>query len=166
MRLTTFPSLLIVIAGFFYALTLQAAESNEPLKIKPADAMAALENYKKAHQGQVIYLDFWASWCVPCRRSFPWMNEMKARFHDKGLTIIAVNLDKQTGQAEKFLEQYPAQFDLLFDPQNTLAKHYQIPGMPSSLLIDRNGQIIKAHSGFFIEKIDTYQAEIEQAIGL
>src|SRR5260221_12049673 len=66
-------------------------------------------------RGQVVYVDFWASWCGPCRRSFPWMNEMQQKYGGKGLAIVAVNVDKKRADAEKFLGQFPANFPVVFD---------------------------------------------------
>jgi len=66
------------------------------------------------YQGKVVILDFWASWCVPCRRSFPWMNEMQNKYGDDGLVIVAVNLDSEVSDAEAFLERYPADFSIYY----------------------------------------------------
>src|SRR5205807_6899132 len=66
-------------------------------------------------RGRVVYVDFWASWCGPCRRSFPWMNEMQRRYGDRGLTIVGVNVDKRRPEADRFLGQVPASFTIVFD---------------------------------------------------
>ena len=74
-----------------------------------------------AYAGKVVIVDFWASWCVPCRRSFPWMNEMVAKYTDQGLVVIAVNLDKEPEAADAFLSEVPADFEIRFDPDASLA---------------------------------------------
>jgi len=99
-------------------------------------------------RGKVVYLDFWASWCDPCRKSFPWMNEMQARYADKDVVIIAVNVDKETAAARKFLAEYPAGFTVAYDPEGSTAAVYQVKGMPSSYLIDRDGNLQASHIGF------------------
>ena len=99
-------------------------------------------------RGKVVYLDYWASWCVPCRQSFPWMNEMHARYGDKGLVIVAVNVDRDAAEARRFLEKYPADFIVAYDPEGKTAKALALKGMPSSFVIDRQGQIFAAHVGF------------------
>jgi len=99
-------------------------------------------------KGEVVYLDFWASWCLPCRKSFPWMNELQARYQEQGLKVIAINLDEDRAVAERFLEQLPAHFSVAFDPRGQSAENYQVLGMPSSYIIDRQGQLQLTHVGF------------------
>ena len=118
------------------------------------------------YQGKVVYLDFWASWCVPCRQSFPWLNSMQEKYAAKGLVIVAVNLDKDAHLAAEFLKEYPANFSIIYDPTGELAKKHQIPGMPSSILFNRSGMAIQAHSGFFKSKAKLYELEIQKALGL
>ncbi len=116
------------------------------------------------YQGKVVYLDFWASWCVPCRKSFPWMNKIRQEYPESKLAIIAVNLDKDPLLADKFLSSYPATFDILYDQNGDLARKYQIPGMPSSLIFDQNGKVISVHSGFYSKKISLYEKQLEAAV--
>jgi cytochrome c biogenesis protein CcmG/thiol:disulfide interchange protein DsbE len=112
-------------------------------------------------QGQVVYLDFWASWCGPCRKSFPWMKAMQSRYGRDGLKVIAVNLDKKREQAEKFLEELQAQFTVAFDPEGKVAEQYQLVGMPTSFLIDRQGRIHSTHIGFREPDKGRMEAEIQ-----
>jgi len=116
------------------------------------------------YKGKVVYLDFWASWCIPCRKSFPWMNQLRQKYSNDDLVIIAVNLDKKKSLATKFLTENPVTFDILYDPKGLLAKRFQIKGMPSSVIFDRNGKPIEAHTGFFVKKISEYEQVIENAI--
>lgn len=113
-----------------------------------------------AHKGKVIYVDFWASWCVPCRRSFPWMNEMQKQYGDKGFKVLSINLDANKKHADRFLAQYPANFDVLYDPKGKIARKYQLKGMPSSFLINKQGKVVSSHVGFTDEKKNKYQQEI------
>jgi thiol-disulfide isomerase/thioredoxin len=99
-------------------------------------------------RGYVVYVDFWASWCDPCRKSFPWMNELQHKFADQGLKIVAVNLDTKQESLDKFLAKYPVNFTIAFDPGGDVAKLYQVKGMPSSYLIDRQGNLVSSHIGF------------------
>lgn len=98
--------------------------------------------------GKVVYLDFWATWCAPCRKSFPWFNEIMSRYKDRGLVIVAVNMDKDRADVEKFLKKYPANFTIAYDPEGDVATKYNVIGMPSSYLIGRDGEIALSHVGF------------------
>ena len=118
----------------------------------------------KYYKNKVVYVDFWASWCVPCRKSFPWMNKIRQQYSDDQLVIIAVNLDKKRELADSFLKEYPATFDIYYDPKSLLAKKYQIKGMPSSIIFNKNGKPVFAHTGFFLDKIEQYEAEINKLI--
>jgi len=101
-----------------------------------------------AYQGKLVYLDFWASWCGPCRRSFPWMNQLQARYGAQGLQVVAVNLDAKHADAVSFLSETPATFTIGFDPAGTVATSYGVVGMPSSVLIGADGKVIAMHAGF------------------
>jgi thiol-disulfide isomerase/thioredoxin len=113
-----------------------------------------------AFRGKVVYVDFWASWCVPCRQSFPWMNEMQKRFGKDGFVIVAVNMDQVRGDAEGFLKQYPAEFIVRFDPQGQLAGQLKVRGMPTSALLARDGRVLWTHEGFRSKD----SASLEQSI--
>lgn len=113
-----------------------------------------------AYRGKVVVLDFWASWCVPCKRSFPWLNEMHARYADAGLVIIGVNVDKDASEAKAFLEKYPARFEIHYDPDGKLAEEFGVRGMPSSFIIGRDGQLAAQHVGFKVKKQAEYEATL------
>ena len=115
--------------------------------------------------GRVVWVDFWASWCVPCRRSFPWLNEMQARYGSQGLQIIGVNVDKQRRLANEFLQTTPAQFDLRYDPAGALAEQFGVQAMPSSFVLDAEGQVLTKHFGFRIADTGEYEAAIVNALG-
>ena len=118
------------------------------------------------YKGKVVYLDFWASWCVPCRKSFPWMNQLREKYSADDLVIIAVNLDKKKVLANEFLKENPAAFNIIYDAKGIIAKKFQIKGMPSSVIFDRNGKPVIAHTGFFVKKINKYEQEIKNTVNL
>ena len=118
----------------------------------------------QALRGKVVYVDFWASWCEPCRKSFPWLNSMQQRYGDQGLVVVAVNLDKSRELSDKFLEQVPASFNIAYDPEGAVATAYHVNGMPSSYLIDRQGHIQSSHIGFRTDKADALEASIKTLI--
>jgi len=99
-------------------------------------------------RGQVVYVDFWATWCPPCRESFPWMESMHQRYQDMGLKIVAISLDQESHLIENFLKAHEADFTILHDKKGTVAESYNVKGMPSSYLVDRKGNIRLRHAGF------------------
>lgn len=119
-----------------------------------------------ALKGKVVYVDFWASWCGPCRQSFPWMNEMQAKYGAQGLTVVGINVDKKRADADSFLKNTPAQFTVAYDDKGTTPTAYQIKGMPSSYLVDRNGKIIATHAGFRAEDSAAIEAKLRAALGV
>ncbi|ODB93377.1 hypothetical protein A3194_01400 [Candidatus Thiodiazotropha endoloripes] len=113
----------------------------------------------EAYRGKVVLLDFWASWCGPCREAFPWLNAMQRKYQGLGLEVIGINLDLSREEADQFLANTPAEFTLHYDPEGMLAKRYDLQGMPASYLFDRKGRLLITHTGFF--KSETHQRELE-----
>ncbi len=127
-------------------------------------AMAAPALDLAQHRGKVVYLDFWASWCVPCRKSFPWLNDLTERYPND-LVVIGINVDRERSAADRFLAKYPAQFPLVFDSGGVLAAQYELQGMPSSVIFGRDGQVAERHVGFREESRERYEKEIRRLIG-
>jgi thiol-disulfide isomerase/thioredoxin len=123
-----------------------------------------LERLMQQHHGKVIYLDFWASWCGPCRKSFPWMNDMQKQYQEKGLVVLSVNLDEEKELATQFLKQTPAKFDIVYDASGDLARKFKLKGMPSSYLFDREGNLVSSHNGFNDKKKKLYEKEIQHLL--
>lgn len=117
-----------------------------------------------ALRGKVVYVDFWASWCAPCRKSFPWMNSLQKRYADQGLVIVAVNLDKSHELSDRFLSEVPAELTIAYDPEGKVASAYQVKGMPSSYLIDREGRIHNSHVGFREETAGDMETTIKDLL--
>lgn len=116
------------------------------------------------YRGQVVYLDFWASWCSPCRDSFPWMSRMQQKYADQGVVFVAVNVDRKRSDALDFLEKTPAAFTVAFDSKGVLAKTYDLMGMPSAFVIGRDGRILHNHIGFNPQDTTAYEQHIKQAL--
>jgi peroxiredoxin len=117
-------------------------------------------------KGQVVYLDFWASWCGPCKQSFPWMNDMHARYRDKGFRVLGVNLDQRSEEAQGFLKENPATFDIAFDASGKTPRAYGIKGMPTSVLIGADGKVLMVHTGFKPEQRMDLEKSIKQALNI
>lgn len=109
------------------------------------------------YHGKLVYLDFWASWCGPCRLSFPWMQEMHEKYQRQGLAIIAINLDREAVLANQFLSRYAVDFDIGFDPSGKTPRDYGVKGMPYSVVIDQQGVIQATHIGFKPAKQPEYE---------
>jgi cytochrome c biogenesis protein CcmG/thiol:disulfide interchange protein DsbE len=117
-----------------------------------------------ALNGRVVYLDFWASWCAPCRQSFPWMESMRKAYDTQGLTVLAINVDHDRADADRFLQQFHPGFDVRFDPQGVWAEQYKVSGMPTSIIIDRHGIVSFKHVGFWPEDSKVSAQEIRQLL--
>jgi len=111
-------------------------------------------------KGKLVYVDFWASWCVPCKQSFPWMNEMQAKYGNRGLHVLAINVDGKQADADKFLGQVPAKFQIAFDPAGVTPRQFAVKAMPTSYLVDGEGRVVYVHAGFR----ESDQKSIEAAI--
>ncbi|MCP3673808.1 MAG: TlpA family protein disulfide reductase [Gammaproteobacteria bacterium] len=152
-------SLLIIIPTIVVAQTSKIQKAPD-IKLIFSDKSAMLSDYN----GQVVYLDFWASWCKPCRRSFPWMNDIQARLGSKGLKVIAINLDAERELAQEFLKQVQVNLDVAYDHTGAIAEIYNVESMPSSYLIDRKGNLRSRHRGFFVKKQNKYEQEIRNLL--
>lgn len=132
------------LAGAPGARAIEAGAGAPDFALAGRSAPVRLADYR----GKYVYLDFWASWCAPCKRSFPWMGELQKRYGPAGLEVVAVNVDSTRGDAERFLAQTPAGFTVAFDPTGATPKAYAIKGMPSSVLIDPAGKVVAVHAGY------------------
>lgn len=103
-----------------------------------------IQNYR----GKLIYLDFWASWCGPCRQSLPILEKLRNQYKSKGFEVVAINVDENLQDALNFLKKYPVSYPILLDPNGNSAKTYNIKGMPTAYLIDKNGVVLFKHEGF------------------
>ncbi len=155
---------MMMLAAMLAASSAQALEKGAPA---PQFDLPGLDGAIKLAtlQGKVVYVDFWASWCGPCRQSFPWMNEMQARYGGKGLQIVGVNVDAKSDDARQFLTTTPARFAIAFDPQGATPRNYGIKGMPSSVLIGPDGKVLLEHSGFREADRAELESKIQSALG-
>jgi len=127
----------------------------------PAPAALAQDFDLGAYKGKVVYLDFWASWCVPCRLSFPWMNDLQQMYGREGLVVIGVNVDHDRAMADQFLQSSQSLFKIIYDPNGTIASKYDFKDMPTSILIGRDGKIHNTHAGFFPNREGSYLSDVK-----
>ena len=142
------------------AIALEKGAIAPDFELPAASGNVSLAQYR----GKIIYLDFWASWCGPCKQSFPWMNAMQAKYAGKGLQIVSINVDAKRDDATKFLVANPATFAVGFDPQGQTPALYAVKAMPSSYLIGRDGRIAFLHRGYAPEDAAKLEQEIRQAL--
>ena len=145
----------ILIAFFILAVfggqTAVAVETGAAMPECKLTSLADNQNAELSQfKGKVVYVDFWASWCGPCAKSFPFMNELHRQLNDRGFQIVGVNLDENPADAKEFLAKYPAEFTVLADAseEKRCAKDFNVQAMPSSYLIDREGKVHHVHLGF------------------
>jgi len=117
-----------------------------------------------AYRGQVLYVDFWASWCGPCQLSFPFMNELQRAYGGKGLHVVAIDMDEKPADAARFLDKHPASFDIAQGSNGHCAKDFGVATMPTSYLIDRKGAIRTVHQGFRTDDAEELKGELEALI--
>ena len=115
-------------------------------------------------KGRVVYIDFWASWCAPCKQSFPWMNDMQAKYGPRGFSVVGINVDQKREDADKFLLSTPANFLVGYDTTGKVAEAYQPKGMPTSFLIGADGKVRAVHVGFRDSNRQELEREIEAAL--
>ncbi len=150
---------ILTLYGFFGSGNAFSAPAPD-FKLEGQQKQIKLSDYR----GQIIYLDFWASWCQPCRKSFTWMNKMQSLYGEEGFKVIAVNLDESRNKANRFLQQIPANFDVAFDPRGNTAESYNVKAMPSSYIIDKKGNVIHANLGFRGRDEEKLEAKIRNLI--
>jgi thiol-disulfide isomerase/thioredoxin len=100
-----------------------------------------------SYRGQVMLIDFWASWCAPCRKALPFLDSLRHSHHSLGFEIIGINVDKDSDDADRFLDRYPVSFPILHDPAGNCPAAFAVPAMPSSYLVDRDGRLRAIYVG-------------------
>jgi len=138
-----------------FALTLVAA------MVLRGPTAQAVDLDLSAYRGKVVYLDFWASWCGPCKQSFPWLDGLVRDYRSQNFVVISVNVDKSRDRAERFLNETPADFSIVYDPRGELASTYKVAGMPSGVLIDRTGHVRFQHAGFSEKEKGLYEEQVK-----
>ena len=149
--------------GLFLALSTAACGQPE-LQVAPKFELPELtsgQSVKLAnYKGKVVYVDFWASWCKPCVKSFPKLNALQVKYEKQGFEVIAINLDQHKAKAQEFLQRHPVDYTVLYDEHTSVAQAYKVQAMPSSYFIDKTGKIRLSHKGF----VPGDEKKIEKAI--
>lgn len=129
-----------------------------PLRAEDGSAAVSLASFR----GKVVYVDFWASWCPPCLVSIPLLNELRNEYVNAGkpFEVLAVNVDSDPEDGIDFLLDEPVNYVVVSDPAGDTPRLYEVPGMPTSYLVDAQGQVRLVHTGFKKSDIDMIEAEV------
>lgn len=115
-------------------------------------------------RGQVVMINFWATWCGPCREEMPHLEALYQRYSALGFRLLGVNVEENSENAEAWLEEMPVSFSILFDPENRVSELYDVIAMPSTVLVDRQGNIRFSHDGYQPGYENDYQTQIRALI--
>jgi cytochrome c biogenesis protein CcmG, thiol:disulfide interchange protein DsbE len=158
------------LAAFSIALLTLATAPAHATALQPAPNVALVDADGHAARlsdlaGRVVLVDFWASWCVPCRTSFPALDALYRELGPKGLVVVAVNVDEQRRNADAFLSARPHTMRVAFDPKGEAARAFALQAMPSAVIIDRAGRIRHTHMGYTEKTVVQYRSEVLELLG-
>jgi thiol-disulfide isomerase/thioredoxin len=152
--------LALAVAPLSQAEALTGAAPDFTLKSNQGGQNLRLEDFR----GQVVMLNFWASWCGPCRQEFPLMDEIYKKYEKLGFTILAVNVDENSDDANGFLEDVPVSFPVLYDNESRISELYQVDAMPTTVMIDRDGNKRFLHRGYKPGYEVEYAEQVKQLV--
>ena len=160
MQKTNYLAALAIAASLFsfsaHAVGVGEAAPSFTLPTLQGDKATALKSYA----GKVVYVDFWASWCAPCKTSFPLLNDLHKKLKAKGFEVVAINMDEDKSKAEKFLEEHKVDFTVLRDAKGEWADKFVVESMPTSFLVDKKGNVTYIHKGFTSGDIAEIEAKV------
>jgi thiol-disulfide isomerase/thioredoxin len=123
------------------------------------------ENIKLSElRGEVVMINFWASWCAPCRQEMPLLEEIYKKYSDLGFTLLAVNVEEDSSKAGELLRDIPVTFPVLYDNTNRVTKLYKVVAMPSTVIIDRDGNLRYLHRGYLPGYEEEYKRQVSELI--
>ena len=115
-------------------------------------------------RGQVVMINFWASWCGPCREEMPLLEQIHQRYEPLGFTLLGINVEENSSDAVNWLRDRPVSFPILFDPENGVSQLYDVVAMPSTVLVDRQGNVRFLHHGYKAGYEDQYQDQVRALV--
>jgi peroxiredoxin len=144
------------------AMTVSAGVAQAPDFTLKSDSGANLKLSEL--RGEVVLINFWASWCGPCRQEMPILSELHDKFKDMGFTVLGVNVEENSAEARRLLKDMPVSFPVLFDNNSTVSKQYDVVAMPSTVLVDRDGNMRYLHKGYKPGEEDIYLEKVRSLI--
>lgn len=155
---TAMAAALVFVGGPTVAWALDPGDSAIPFQLVEIGSENRVSLSEFA--GRAVFVDFWASWCGPCRQSMPAYEAMNERLSGEAFTLLAINLDEDPENAKRFLDSHPVSYTVLLDPGGGTAEKWSIPAMPSSFLVAPDQRIVRAWAGFK----DSHSEEVEREI--
>lgn len=160
---------LLKTSGRAAALMLAATLSMAGMASEPAPDFTLKSNQGENlrledYRGQVVMLNFWASWCGPCRTEMPLMDDIYQEYKDLGFTVLAVNVDEDSTDAKRFLDAVPVSYPILYDNTSTVTAAYGVDAMPTTVMIDRDGNARFVHRGYKPGYEDEYEQQVRQLV--
>ncbi len=150
-----------VLGLVFSSSALFAADAAPDFTLKSSTG----ENIRLAEQrGQVVMLNFWASWCGPCREEMPLLDKLSVKYGKMGVVLLGINTDQDIAEAKKVLEKVKVTYPILFDPDSKLSTLYNVDSMPYSVFIDKKGQIRHIHKGYVLGDEEKYTKQLKELI--
>ena len=115
-------------------------------------------------KGQVVLINFWATWCAPCREEMPLLDAIYQKYNRLGVELLGINVEDDASGAQEYLNETPVTFPILFDPDGRVSKQYQVKAMPSTILVDRQGNVRHIHYGYKPGYENDYQDQIRALV--
>jgi peroxiredoxin len=137
-----------MLATLVLALPAVAAAPSGPAPQFTLDARGGSQVNLAQYKGQVVMINFWASWCGPCRQEMPLLEDIYKKYNKLGFTLIGVNVEPDSKAADDWLKQTPVSFPILYDKNSKVSQLYDVSGMPSTVIIDRKGNLRYLHHGY------------------
>lgn len=159
-RLTTLALTLLFVAPAF-GVTAGDDAPDFTLPVLGSESTGSLS----ATHGKVRYIDFWASWCAPCRVSIPEIVALQEELGGSRFEVIGINVDERVGEALDFLDRFPVNYENFSDPDGAIAQAYALRTMPMSFVIDPEGRVTLVHEGFRRGDMETIRAHIVELLG-
>lgn len=156
--------LLIAVIGMLTPLAVSAAEVGKPAPDFTLKSLSG-ENLKLSEMtGNVVLINFWASWCGPCREEMPLLNALHSKYEPLGFTVLGVNVEEDVNGAKGFLKNFPVDFPVLLDNTNKVSKQYQVIAMPTTVVVDRDGNMRYLHQGYKSGDEEKYRQMVKKLV--
>lgn len=156
-RMLAAALLLAPVVGF-------ALQAGAPAPVVAAQSTDGQWQRLQDYRGKVVYVDFWASWCAPCRQALPQYERLYRELAPSGFVVLAINVDTEQRLAQRMLKQIPMSFPVILDPQGVLAERFSPPTMPTGYLIDRQGVVRYVHTGYKAEDLPAFETLVRKMV--